>query len=61
MNEEIKTERKQWQKPELIVLVRNKPEEVVLTACKKTGASGPSQFFCDGFGQGVACSKVANS
>ena len=26
--------KKQWQKPELIVLVRSKPEEAVLTACK---------------------------
>ncbi len=23
-----------WQKPELVVLVRNKPEETVLRACK---------------------------
>ncbi len=34
MNEEIKTEKKQWTKPELIVLVRSKPEEAVLTNCK---------------------------
>jgi len=26
--------RKEWQKPELIVLVRSKPEEAVLGACK---------------------------
>ena len=35
MDEEIKTQRKQWQKPELIVLVRSKPEEAVLQACKQ--------------------------
>ena len=27
-------EKKQWQKPALIVLVRRKPEEAVLEACK---------------------------
>ncbi|MBU0493047.1 MAG: hypothetical protein KKB13_14470 [Chloroflexi bacterium] len=26
--------KKQWQKPELIVLVRGKPEEAVLATCK---------------------------
>jgi hypothetical protein len=34
MDEKIKTQRKQWQKPELIVLVRSKPEEAVLSQCK---------------------------
>jgi hypothetical protein len=28
------TEKKEWTKPELIVLVRSKPEEAVLAACK---------------------------
>jgi len=27
-------EKKKWQNPELIVLVRGKPEETVLTGCK---------------------------
>ncbi|MFZ1042379.1 MAG: hypothetical protein WCA79_17195 [Anaerolineales bacterium] len=31
---------KQWQKPELIVLVRNQPEEAVLASCKIGTASG---------------------
>lgn len=38
-------EKKLWEKPELIVLVRSNPEEMVLTACKVTGRilrSGPS-------------------
>lgn len=37
--------KKEWPKPELVVLVRNKPEETVLTACKVTGnplTAGPS-------------------
>jgi hypothetical protein len=29
--------KKEWMKPELIVLVRNKPEEAVLAACKNSG------------------------
>jgi hypothetical protein len=35
MDEEIKAQKKQWQKPELIVLVRIKPEEAVLITCKR--------------------------
>ena len=31
-----KAEKKQWQVPELIVLVRSKPEEVVLARCSLT-------------------------
>lgn len=27
---------KQWEKPQLIVMVRGKPEEAVLSACKNT-------------------------
>ncbi len=30
-----------WQKPELTVLVRNKPEEAVLSACKQYPMDGP--------------------
>jgi hypothetical protein len=38
--------KKKWQKPELIVLVRNEPEEAVLTGCKglDTGASSDDVF-----------------
>jgi hypothetical protein len=32
--------KKTWVEPELIVLVRSKPEEAVLVACKNTGAFG---------------------
>lgn len=36
-------QKKEWRKPELIVLVRNKPEEDVLVACKSSaGGAGPS-------------------
>jgi len=31
----MEAEKKPWQKPELIVLVRSKPEEAVLKFCKR--------------------------
>ena len=35
-------ERKMWEKPELVVLLRSKPEEAVLAFCKlSAGSSGP--------------------
>jgi hypothetical protein len=40
MDEKIKTEKRPWQKPELIVLVRSKPEEAVLSGCKSSGHGG---------------------
>ena len=33
--------RPQWEKPELIVLVRSEPEETVLETCKTFGLLGP--------------------
>jgi hypothetical protein len=33
-------EKKEWSEPELIVLVRRKPEEAVLTGCKVTSMGG---------------------
>lgn len=48
------SERKRWQRPQLVVLVRSQPEEVVLTACK-TGTNdlpgGPldADFRCVDF------------
>ncbi len=40
MTEPIKIEKKPWQKPELIILVRSKPEEMVLSSCKISPTSG---------------------
>jgi len=37
MNDQQQSEKKNWDKPELTVLVRNKPEEQVLQACKTAG------------------------
>jgi len=33
---------KTWEKPKLIVLVRNNPQEAVLTNCKNAPLSGPT-------------------
>ena len=41
MSSERTKERKEWRKPELTVLVRNKPEEAVLAGCKSGGQGGP--------------------
>ncbi len=58
--------KKEWSEPELIVLVRSKPEEAVLEACKTgtaisgnsvlaTGCGNPGGSFC---GQ---CASIADS
>lgn len=36
-------EKPRWQKPELIVLVRSKPEEAVLAGCKTAIIIGPAK------------------
>ncbi len=41
----MKQQKMEWEIPELIVLVRSKPEEAVLTACKGN-TDGPA----DGYG-----------
>ena len=33
----------EWHKPELVVLVRSRPEEAVLRACKGSQAFGPPE------------------
>ncbi len=51
--------KKEWTEPELIVLVRNKPEEAVLLNCKIGGkdSTGPSGawWFCAGPIEGYFC------
>jgi hypothetical protein len=37
MDDEIKTQGKHWQKPELTVLVRSRPEEAILQTCRTPG------------------------
>ena len=38
-------EKKTWATPELIVLIRNKPEEAVLWACKDFSQTGDISYF----------------
>jgi hypothetical protein len=49
-------EKKQWSKPALVVLVRSKPEEAVLQACKTSG-SGANGRDCEAGG----CPSSASS
>jgi len=35
--------KKAWRRPELIVLLRTRPEEAVLAGCKYPGVSGPGR------------------
>jgi hypothetical protein len=50
--------RKVWKKPKLIVLVRGRPEEAVLQACKSDSVGGPGGGSC-AVGNGYApCSAV---
>jgi hypothetical protein len=60
--------RKVWQKPELIVLVRSKPEEAVLLACKMSrdmgyAIAGTGPFDCRWAGEdcGGLCNAVGSS
>lgn len=58
------TSKKAWSEPELIVLVRSKPEEAVLAACKKldVGGSAGTNSKCNLItGQGFCGSCVENA
>jgi len=51
----------QWKKPELIVLLRTRPEESVLAGCKTGGSIGPrGSFNCISEG-GPNCKEAAGS
>ena len=55
------TERKKpWIEPELIVLVRNRPEEAVLGGCKRLeGGVGPYKEIIDCSINHIACVKCS--
>jgi len=53
-------EKKTWQKPVLIILVRNRPEEAVLGTCKLQSGSGPFEFCMMPAG-GAACQGASKS
>ena len=55
--------KKEWRKPELIVLVRSKPEEAVLAKCKNYGEAGPGMEWTGGCGiyQTPQCNAILGS
>jgi hypothetical protein len=55
-----------WSKPELIVLVRGRPEEAVLSACKVFPSSGPFETngSCTTYADGqcnISCNSYIGS
>ena len=54
--------KKQWQKPELLVLTRSKPEEGVLTTCKQYETYGPwgPTLYCFFPGSGDCSSTIGS-
>jgi hypothetical protein len=48
-------EKKTWLRPELVVLVRGRPEEAVLAGCKIGGSSGPANHNKACRGKGTPC------
>jgi hypothetical protein len=55
------TERRVWTQPKLKILVRGKPEENVLIACKHAGLNGPIRPGCLVEDEELPCSVVASS
>jgi hypothetical protein len=64
-NEQKPQPKKEWTKPELTVLVRNKPEEQVLSGCKVTdtsvGSNGGASNCASLLGCGYPCSVYVSS
>jgi hypothetical protein len=55
-------EKQTWRRPELVVLVRSRPEEAVLTACKgNAGVNTPDSPNCGKPGKRADCTVIANS
>ena len=50
-----------WEKPKLLVLARNTPQEAVLAFCKTTGVIGPGKTGCKNAQGPDNCSQIGNS
>ena len=50
--------RKKWNRPELIVLLRMRPDEAVLANCKGPGGQSPDYRNCLDEGGDPACSST---
>ena len=59
----MKTQKKEWKTPELIVIARSNPEEAVLTTCKgdRTTVAPGTDARGNCVNRRVDCSTVANS
>ena len=59
----MEPEKKHWEKPKLIVLVRGRPEVAVLGGCKVGGTSGPGfNNQCQpGPYSGFSCSAIQST
>jgi len=58
MNLQVK---KEWKTPELIVLVRSKPEEAVLASCKYVGGTGSNNNANCKIGGAAQCNAIGTS
>lgn len=62
MDKDIRTEKKPWSKPELIVLLRGNPEEAVLVGCKMgTTVTGGGNQACKKSGKPCITSALTTS
>jgi len=62
----MKTNKVQWNKPELLVLTRSNPEEAVLVGCKGApvnvgGPAGTGNNCKENSGSGLPCNQPAMS
>jgi hypothetical protein len=55
--------KKEWEKPLIISMKRNRPEETILLACKGVSVGGPSNSpsGCEFFGCGSWCAAEGES
>ncbi len=49
--------KKQWRKPELVVLVRTNPEEAILGYCKTSSDTGPSDLYSGCYEDELNCTS----
>ena len=53
-------QKKEWRKPELIVLVRSKPDETILVICKATTGRGGPNYYNTGCRNLSGCTGSCN-
>ena len=53
-------QKKEWRKPELIVLVRSEPEEAILVICKATTVRGGPKYYNNACRNLSGCTSSCN-